>query len=575
MKRLLPLALTLALTLAGCGTPAAESPVSQPSEGINAPVETPAPTETSASTPKPVPTDGPYVYTDYSKLESDASRQNLYERWHGKFTDHLIPSPDYGPLIPFSGDGAEETWETAGCASQGLMTLEGKVVVDPVYSAVVQLSGGHSWSRGVWQNGSASEYYPTFLLSRYAGDGTGDLFSGHRDVLSSLCAADGSWVTRSYRFSYISQTNGVMVQNGAIFALRDKNVLCLLDISTGEELFSAALEGLKDEILNSVLDGAYYGDGRITLNVPIYSYNNNAVTETHYLRCWDINGREISLPDDVDVIYGFSEGLCPARRTGGTGYAWGYLGLDGAWAIPPQFTDAAAFENGVALVGSHAHTLIDREGNILYETPTYDHCQKTGDCWYFTGYSGDLGLVLDETGSEVASPLLHGGVVEVLNYGWAVMENPDGSHTLARGEKSWAIPKSWGDVWDVSVTEDTVYLYGWTEGFADGKPRWAIWKPEGGLAPTVLEGDFYSLHTDAVTGALYCVAYDDFSSLSTYRVTDAEGRPLQTGLSGWPNPRLYAGRCLTETDGDLGRTVELRDQGGKLLFRRWWEAPFD
>ena len=558
MKQLLPLALALALTLAGCGAPSGEALPPQPSEGG----ETAAPTPTLTPSAKPIPTDGPYVYTDYSKLEDNAPRPNVYERWHGEFTDHLIPPPDYGPLVPFSGDGAMEEWQETYYAAQGLMTLEGKVVVDPVYSAVTQLCSG-----GDYDYGYPDTYYPAFLLSQYAGDGEGDLFGGHKDVRSALCAADGSWVTPEYRFSYGSQVYGYGVQNGAIFALRDDNALVLLDIATGEEIFSAVLDGLGENTLDNLLDSVYYCDDRVTLNAPIYDQDYNV--NGKLLRCWDVTTRkEIPLPEDVDVIYGFSEGLCPARRTGGEGYAWGYLGLDGQWAIPPQFTDARAFEDGVALLGSHAHTLIDTKGNILYETPTYDHCQQTGDYWYFTGYSEDVGLVLDKEGNEVNSPLLHGGRVNVLNYGWAVMENPDGSLTLARGEKSWAVPTGWDYIWQQNVTKDTVYLGGWA--YSGDDPHWAIWRPETGGAPTILPGYLDSLRTDPVTGMRYCMVGDGDD---TYRITDLNGKVLFDGLKG--RSQLCGGQCLTATSGDQGRTVELRNADGKVLFRRTWEAPFD
>lgn len=276
-----------------------------------------------------------------------------------------------------------------------------------------------------------------------------------------------------------------------------------------------------------------------------------------------------SLSGDVDVIRGFSEGLCPARRTGGEGYAWGYLGLDGQWAIPPQFTDTQPFADGVALLGTHAHTLIDRAGNILYETPTYDSCQKTGDYWYFCGYSGDAGLVLDKEGNEVNSPLLHGGAVSALDYGWAVMDNHDGSLTLAKGEKSWPVPEGWEYIWRNNVTEDTIYLGGWATDDEE-EAHWAIWWPESGKAPTVFSGNFDSLRTDPITGERYCVIFDDYSS-GRCHITDPSGKTLFENLSGWTH--LYGGRCLTSGNSS-GRTVELRGQDGTVLFRRAWADPF-
>lgn len=66
-KGLLPLALALAAVLTGCGQPAAESLPPQPSESVEAPVPT----------AKPIPTDGPYVYTDYSKLEDNTPKPDI------------------------------------------------------------------------------------------------------------------------------------------------------------------------------------------------------------------------------------------------------------------------------------------------------------------------------------------------------------------------------------------------------------------------------------------------------------------------------------------------------------------
>lgn len=559
MKRLLPLALTFALALSGC-TPAASAPTETPKA---------APSAAPSSPPAASPSSPPQVYTDWSQLEDrdDTPRPDLYDRWYGEFTDHLIPAPDYGPLIPFSGPSLADKWSDGAYCLEGLMTLDGKVVVDPVYASITRLGWGGYFDFGIFDG-----YHPALLLSRYVGEGSkGDpnsLFGAYGDVRSRLCAADGSWVTGEYRFGYTPLCYGYVPEEGGLFALRDENVLVMLDMNTGKERFSVTLDGLTDRELSDALSYAAYGDGRVTTHT---SWHEQGHLRGSNFSCWDLNGNEIPLPDDVDDIDGFSEGLCPARRTGGEGYAWGYLGLDGQWAIPPQFTDAQPFENGVALLGTHAHTLIDKEGNVLAETPVYDRCQKTGDYWYFCGYSGDAGLVLDKEGNEVASPLLHGGYVDALNYGWAVMTNADGSHALGRGENGWPIPEGWGNVWAGNVTEDALYLNGWTEGVTDDEAHWAVWRPENGRAPTVFSGNFDSLRTDPVTGERYCVIYDDYSS-GRCHITDLGGKTLFDGLSGWP--RLYAGRCLTKTTGSNGKTVELRDKDGSVLFRRTWADPF-
>lgn len=72
----------------------------------------------------------------------------------------------------------------------------------------------------------------------------------------------------------------------------------------------------------------------------------------------------------------FSEGLAAARPPAGQ---WGYIGLDGWWAIAPRFDEAQLFTAGCAVVGfwnrsgssPKRYGLIDREGRLRIE-PRYE-----------------------------------------------------------------------------------------------------------------------------------------------------------------------------------------------------------
>ncbi|MEO5350663.1 MAG: WG repeat-containing protein [Magnetococcus sp. YQC-3] len=72
----------------------------------------------------------------------------------------------------------------------------------------------------------------------------------------------------------------------------------------------------------------------------------------------------------------FSEGLAAARPPAGQ---WGYIGLDGWWAIAPRFDEAQPFTAGCAVVGfwnrsgssPKRYGLIDREGRLRIE-PRYE-----------------------------------------------------------------------------------------------------------------------------------------------------------------------------------------------------------
>lgn len=561
MRRAPVLAAVLALVLTACAPPAAETPAPTP--------PTPSPTVEPPPAPTPTPNTSP-VYTDYSQLgDRPAPLPDIYDRWHGEFTDRLIPSPDYGLLIPFGGNPVADEWGYGGYALDGLMTLDGKVVVDPVYSSVVRLGWG-----GDYDMGTLDGYFPAFLLSRYAGDGKGDLFGGHDDVLSRLCAADGSWVTeREYRFGYETLCYGRIGENGALFALRDGNVLVLLDPATGKETFAVTLDGMSEDDLSDVLYNAAYGDGRVT---ACTTYYDNGRVSTSGFFCWDLEGNAISLPADVSELSGgFSEGLCPAKQS--TSGLWGYLDVDGAWAIPPQFNAVWSFEDGVARVRPADRSVdtlfIDKTGQPLHSgVAVYDHVERSGDYWYFSGYAGDVGLVLDSKGSEVNSPLLHGGRVDVMDHGWAVMGQPDGSQLLARGSEGWTIPAGWDGLWYGSVTEDAVCLnyYGFSVEYApgDSRPRWLMWRPEDGAVPSLYDprvrlGSCDSPRVDPVTGEKYFVIWNDDGACS---ILTPDGGTLFENLPDWGS--LYGGRCLyTETVGTAQRLTLLSPEG-EVLFRR-------
>ena len=161
--------------------------------------------------------------------------------------------------------------------------------------------------------------------------------------------------------------------------------------------------------------------------------------------------------------------------------------------------------------------------------------------------------------------------MEVLDHGWAVMSQPDGSQLLARGTKSWTIPENWGYI--QATTEDAIYFDSW-EFFSpdDRNPRWSIWHPETEAKPTVFMGSFDrgSLRTDPVTGEGYCVVYN---SDSTYSVFSDQGKLLFDRVPAWPT--LHGGRCLCTEEVDGRRTVTLLGKDGSPLLHRRWTTPFD
>lgn len=191
-KRLIYLALP-ALLLAGCA-PAASFDVSSNAEEVS-------------SVPEPA-LDSPTfdVQADWSRLEGERTAPQPDVdggRWYPEFIDRLIPSEDYGPLVPYQGSlvypvqrWEDETGETReywidwADVFYGLMTREGKIVVDPVY----QDAFSYSYR---WQGDDLA--LPVLILSR--SDPAWTETGGAR---YAVAAEDGSWITE---FEFLNYTN--------------------------------------------------------------------------------------------------------------------------------------------------------------------------------------------------------------------------------------------------------------------------------------------------------------------------------------------------------------------------------
>lgn len=93
------------------------------------------------------------------------------QRWYEEYTDHLIPSKEYGPLIPYIGGSLATTPEPLWI--YGLATQDGVMVTDPVFYEVSYLEDTDT---------------PMLVLTTYETDA-----NGNAQQRLGLAAADGSW----------------------------------------------------------------------------------------------------------------------------------------------------------------------------------------------------------------------------------------------------------------------------------------------------------------------------------------------------------------------------------------------
>lgn len=211
-KHLTALALS-ALLLSGCaGAPAQEG------GGSSSPPDRSGP---SAAGPSPS------VRVDWSRLERDTPPLQPDVdggRWYPEYTDRLIPGENYGALIPYLGslaypysvwehEGKVETHYSAWPAEfYGLMTREGKIVVDPVYQS--------AWAYSCFFDGQ--EHALPVLVLGCSDPAWGDFGSGLR---YAIAAQDGSWCTE---FEFLNYTN----RGDRLFLLRPQGCT-VLDSATG------------------------------------------------------------------------------------------------------------------------------------------------------------------------------------------------------------------------------------------------------------------------------------------------------------------------------------------------------
>ena len=166
------------------------------------------------------------VQVDWSRLEERTGRLPDTDggRWYPDRTDRLIPGPDYGLLVPYVGGQAYSfnRWEWEGevqeyfsdwpTALYGLMTREGKIVVDPVYQHVTPYT---------CRQGGEDLALPVLLLAR-VDEAWKDSNSGLR---YAVAAEDGSWMTD---FAFVTYTN----REDRLFLLRPEGCT-VLDSATG------------------------------------------------------------------------------------------------------------------------------------------------------------------------------------------------------------------------------------------------------------------------------------------------------------------------------------------------------
>ncbi len=479
------------------------------------------------------------VYTDWSKLTDYQSFSPVGSQWYHDLPDVLIPNQDYGDLIPYNGNPLSysyswcdennvENIDSWDVSLYGLMTLDGKMVTDTVFSNVYRLSNVNPATYD-------STDLPVWVLSKTIADA-----QGVKEQRYALAGEDGSWCTD---FVFSMDEMGLCSWSGGIFlALADQSACVMLDLD-GKELFRWERDDFVtpgdpsyDWWAATMLCYCTWSDGIGLVN----SYNNAC----YYVDAY--TGKPLDWPTFSEA-YAFSEGLA-AVRDPASGHM-GFIDSSGAWVLDPIYFSAGSFQDGRAVVTYVSDTsvglnaVIDRDGNELMAADQQislkwqgSYYYVEGDGWYnldfhyvpqyidehevscggdFLWYYDGTSLFLLEDGNWTTFP----ATLASGDYGISerIGENLSVYRTDAEGNQTNCLYSPQGDVLIPFETYD--YFYD----MSDKSSHTWIWASTGNSGGCVLDENGKRLFSSTSDS---CQLYHDLFSVSdevSYGVRNADG----------------------------------------------------
>ena len=341
------------------------------------------------------------VSTDWSKLDyGDKPLPSVGSRWYDEYTGYLILRDDYGPLIPYAGLRLMADWPASTGCLYGLMTTDGVVVTDAVYSEV---------TRPFYNVGEKKMSHPLLALCMGIRSEWED---GYVRNYWAIAASDGSWCTD---FCY----RGIRAIKDGLLLFEDYRITYMSP--TGEILnnWSMAELGLAREEIDWIFHGLQWGEGWFGLWYDDYfclGFSDETHEEVSLLHlpmgqkatmaCSDlleilVKIYDASQPDMDD----FTANL-PAGISSEITYMWDSFSDDGTPALitVPQYEAGGAYDLFFLYDGTPLPELTGRSGTWYYRvrpvgglievldlnTASYYNL-KTMDCVFRTylGYIAD------------------------------------------------------------------------------------------------------------------------------------------------------------------------------------------
>jgi len=356
--------LMLLVLLAACSRAPSPTPL---------PVPELSPTSLPTPEPSPLPDMAWNVITDYTNLTPYAHPLAKHTRLHDGPLPELMPSKDYGMLLPYASAEASPDGNLQE-SKYGLVTKGGVIVTDLVYD-LAERAAERPRSYGA----PPSRMFPAYKLAVYEFDQESKRVASWH----AACALDGSWVTP-------------LEYKSIVFA--DDTIILLRDYETSD----IDILDYNGRFLYNVRDmdwASRVAYGNLPWDVVYYVYEGIACVPGRDGKCFFV---EMLTGKAHYTEYAeaspFSEGLAAVMErvvtSGQELEFWGYIDKGFELAIPTRYVRADAFFDGRAIVelpGS-VKQVIDMQGETLFSVSGNDRITQIHRDLGFTHDRRDEGL---------------------------------------------------------------------------------------------------------------------------------------------------------------------------------------
>jgi len=488
-------------------------------------------TETPAELPPPAPEQTPTippeiiidVQTNFDVLTTFEPLHLLHTRLHEGAMPELVPSNDYGMLLPYSNATVSEDGSLHP-VKFGFVTIDGVIVTDLIYDSVERADFLHGWYVK-----TTNEMYPAYSLYVNTHD-PANRPENHDSIRFAACALDGSWITP---FDYTR-----IIFTGDVIILYRDEVFLDIDVIdySGKHLYN-------------MLDLSWTANAS---NDP-WSFTYMEVISDRYAHV-RINSNTFAF---IDLLTGnarstrftaadpFIEGHAPVSiGIRNTYYViWGLINTDFQVVIQPTYYNLPYFIHGKAIVErrDRSQYVINTKGENLFNVPD--------GYWLAHSYEGPTFIITREFETNRHPTYLSSEFEEIkpsegslfdrfdflqyLGNGWYTTRNENATLLFNDNEEHYFHDYIYINYFD---GEFLVYMKWYTDGHGHMYSIYGVMTPEGNDIILAEPGSVITpvFQNDKIkafiisTGSSWYITDQEYNP-DTYRLVDIKGNTMTRG----------------------------------------------